>query len=101
MPHILPWTQPMDARLQRLRREGAPWRAIAAELRLSPLAVRARGRRLGLADWSPADVPGAPPAREDLHRPPLPAGDARAWDILTQGTVLEGTDATAIVDAAI
>jgi hypothetical protein len=92
MTHILPWTDPMDARMQRLRREGAPWRVVAADLRLSTAAVRARGRRLGLAEWSPADVPGAVPS-DDPHRPPLPAGDDRAWRVLTDGTLLEGTSA--------
>jgi hypothetical protein len=93
MTDIQPWTPPMDARLHRLRREGAPWRVVAAELRLSQQAVRARGRHLGLPEWSQTDIPGYPTPADDPYRPALPVGHERAWRILTDGTALEGTAA--------
>jgi hypothetical protein len=81
------WTAARDARLRRLRAEGAGWPAIAAELAVSPDVARERGRRIG------ARPPLAPPpaAMDDPARPPLPPGDCRAWALLTQGTLLAGT----------
>ena len=43
----LEWTEARDARLRRLRAEGAAWPQIAAELGVSPDVARERGRRIG------------------------------------------------------
>ena len=95
-PHAAPsWSAPRDARLRRLRREGATWAAIAAALGVTIDAARERGRRIG----APRACRAAPPpdstpdsAPEDPARPPLPPGDPRAWGLLTAGTLLAGTD---------
>ena len=84
----LDWTEARDGRLRRLRAEGWNWQEIGAELGVTPDVARERGRRIG------ARFPGhVPPARvEDPARSPLPAGHPRAWRLLTEGTVLAGTD---------
>jgi hypothetical protein len=82
------WTAALDARLRRLRAEGAGWPAIAAALDVSADMARERGRRIGARP--PQTAPAAP--AEDPGRPPLPPGDPRAWALLTQGTVLAGID---------
>ena len=91
MTHILPWTDPMDARLTRLRREGEGWPEVSADLHLATTVVRARARCLGVAEWGPAEFRGASVRPEDPNRPPLPAGHVRTWRILTDGTLLAGT----------
>lgn len=82
------WTAARDARLRRLRAEGAAWPQIAGALGVSADVARERGRRIG------ARLPLAPPPPEadDPARPPLPPGDPRAWALLTSGTLLAGMD---------
>jgi hypothetical protein len=77
----------MDARLRRLRAEGASWMAIAAVLTITVDAAIERGRRINVP-LAPVvtDLPVEDPARE-----PLSAGHPRAWEVLTVGTWLEGT----------
>jgi hypothetical protein len=82
------WTGPRDARLRRLRLEGATWAEIAAELGVTPAVARERARRIGAPRGAPA---AAARATEDPHRPPLPPGHPRAWAVLTEGTTLAGT----------
>jgi len=86
------WTAPREARLRRLRQDGATWAEIAGELGISLDMARERGRRLAAArPPQPARAPRpALPPREDPARPPLPPGDPRAWTLLTEGTVLAG-----------
>ena len=81
------WTAPLDARLRRMRAEGASWVAAAAALAVSPATAIERGRRIG------AHCPSVAlrPTVEDPAREPLPAGDPRAWTVLTAGTWLDGT----------
>jgi hypothetical protein len=81
------WTAPMDARLRRMRAEGASWMATAAALGIGPEAAIERGRRIAA---SPPPVSASPPT-EDPDREPLPAGHPRAWTVLTDGTWLAGT----------
>lgn len=86
MPTKSAWTPAQDARLRRLRIEGATWDAIAAEFGRTRWMVIERGRRIGTRRPPPDFVP--PP--EDPHREPLPAGHARSWGAINAGTVLEG-----------
>jgi hypothetical protein len=81
------WTDALDARLRRMRLEGASWADIAMSLMVTREMARERGRRIGAP--RPQRVTGTP--REDLARPPLPPGHPRAWGLLTEGTVLAGT----------
>ena len=80
------WSPPRDALLRRLRIEGATWAEIALVLRVSRDVAIERGRRIG----APRPPCASWPSQEELARPPLPAGDARSWSILTAGTCLEG-----------
>jgi hypothetical protein len=82
------WTGARDARLRRLRADGRSWAKIAAELGVTLDMARERGRRIGAL--APSRV-GRPP-QEGPSRPPLPAGHPRAWGLLTDGTVLAGTE---------
>jgi hypothetical protein len=81
------WTCARDARLRRLRGEGANWVEIGADLGVSADVARERGRRIG------ARLPMAPPPpmADDPRRPPLPPGDPRAWGLINRGTVLAET----------
>lgn len=87
MPTKLIWTDAQDSQIKRLRGEGEAWDAIAAALGLSRWTVIERGRRLGAHRPPKEFVP--PP--EDPGRDPLPAGHPRSWNVITEGTVLEGT----------
>jgi hypothetical protein len=84
MPAKILWTEPQDARIRRMRAEGATWDAIGAALSLSRFAVIDRGRRIGAKPPPPEFVP--PP--EDPDRGPLPAGHPRTWGAMNMGTVL-------------
>jgi hypothetical protein len=84
MPLKLRWTNAQDARIRRLRTEGATWDAIAGALRLSRSAVIERGRRIGARPPPPEFV--AP--LDDLDRGPLPAGHSRTWGAMNAGTIL-------------
>jgi len=86
LPQKLRWTDAQDTQIRRLRSEGASWDGIAAVLGLSRWTVIERGRRIGARSPPREFVP--PP--EDPNRDPLPAGHPRSWDVLTDGTVLEG-----------
>lgn len=86
MPIKLHWTEATDARIRRLRAEGASWDSIAASLGVSRWSAIERGRLVG-AQAPPK--PPAPPA--DLAREPLPAGHPISWGLLTAGTLLDGT----------
>ena len=87
MPAKFHWTDAQDTRIRRLRAEGASWDSIAALLGLSRWSVIERGRRIGARP--PVREAVTPP--EDPGRDPLPAGHPRSWDVLTAGTVLEGS----------
>lgn len=80
------WTAGFDFRLRRMRLEGASWGAIAQALTVSSEAARARASQIGARWLQAARSPHDDPARE-----PLAAGDARAWEVLTAGTLLAGT----------
>jgi hypothetical protein len=86
MPHKLCWTHVTDARLKRLRVEGASWDDIAAELGISRNAAIERGRRIGARRPPPSAT--APP--EDPDRLPLPPGHDASWGALVAGTLLNG-----------
>lgn len=87
MPEKLPWTEADDAKLRRLRAEGATWDTVAQLLATTRVAVIERGRRIG-ARRPPPDFIALP---EDPERPPLPAGHPRSWNAINAGTALEGT----------
>lgn len=87
MPKKFIWSVAQDAQIRRLRAEGASWDMIAAILGLSRWAIIDRGRRIGARPPPREFIP--PP--EDPARDPLPAGHPRSWNVLTAGTVLEGT----------
>lgn len=87
------WTPQADARLSRMRIEGASIRTVAAAFGLSRSTVAERATRIGL------QIPpkALPKQREqhvdpgtDLARDPLPAGHPISWGLITQGTSLEG-----------
>lgn len=86
MPTHTAWTPAQDARLRRLRIEGATWDTIAAEFARTRWMVIERGRRIGTRRPPPGFVP--PP--DDPCREPLPAGHPRSWGAITAGTLLEG-----------
>ncbi len=88
MPHKLVWTPAQDAKIKRMRSEGATWDSIAAALSVSRFTVIDRGRRIGARRPQPELTPPS----DDPSRPPLPAGHPRTWRALTEGTVLEGSD---------
>jgi hypothetical protein len=84
----LDWTEARDGVLRRMRAEGRTWQQIGADLGVTPDIARERGRRIG------APAPGHSPRIpvEDPDRSPLPAGHPRTWGLLTENTVLAGTD---------
>lgn len=84
MPEKLVWTDPRDARLKRMRAQGASWETIAAALRISRNAAIERGRRIGARLPPPEHVPEP----EDLERPPMPAGHSVSWGAIVAGTCL-------------
>lgn len=86
MPIKLHWTEDRDSCLRRLRAEGASWDRIAATLGISRWSAIERGRLLGAVA-----PPRPPPPPPDLGREPLPAGHPTSWNLLTAGTLLEGT----------
>jgi hypothetical protein len=90
---LVPWTPSRDARLRRLRQDGASWAAIGAALGVSACAARERGRRIGAPRPPAAARTAARTAapEDDPARPPLPPGHPRSWGLLTQGTLLAGT----------
>ena len=87
MPKKLYWTAAQDLTIRRMRIEGATWDTIAAALGVSRYTVIEHGRRIGAL--RPPQLLGPPP--EDPRREPLPAGHPRAWAVITDGTLLEGT----------
>ena len=87
MPKKLEWTDAQDAKLRRLRAQGATWDGIAAVLGLTRWAAMERGRRIG-ARLPPPNFVASP---EDPAREPLPSGHPLSWDAINAGTVLEGT----------
>jgi hypothetical protein len=84
------WTNQADARLVRLRGEGASIRNLATAFGLSRSAIAVRAGRLGLALPSKPAPPAKTGPAPDLTRDPLPAGHPISWDLLTAGTSLEG-----------
>jgi hypothetical protein len=87
MPRKLVWTEAQDSQIRRLRAEGASWDTVATILGLARWTVIDRGRRIrALRPLRQSMTP-----QEDPSRDPLPAGHPRSWNVLTAGTVLEGT----------
>jgi hypothetical protein len=84
------WTNQAEARLVRLRGEGASIRALATAFGLSRSAIAVRAGRLGLALPSKPAVPAKTSPAPDPTRDPLPAGHPISWGLLTAGTSLEG-----------
>ena len=87
MPEKLVWTDQRDARLKRMRVQGAAWDAIAAALGISRNAAIERGRRIG-ARLPPPEHVSEP---EDPERPPFPPGHRITWGAIVAGTSLAGT----------
>jgi hypothetical protein len=84
MPQKLHWTSAQDARIRRLRSEGATWDDVGVELGLNRSTVIERGRRIG-ARAPPPEFVAVP---DEPNRGPLPAGHSRTWGVMTAGTVL-------------
>ncbi|MCX7383232.1 MAG: AsnC family protein [Alphaproteobacteria bacterium] len=88
MPAKRLWTDADDTIIAERRARRASWDGIAATLCASRSAVIDRARLLG--------VPPLPPllraARLEATREPLKAGDPRAWAVLTEATLLAGTE---------
>ena len=82
------WTQVRDARLRRMRAEGAGWPEIGLALAVSPDVARERARRIGAKRLLAEAVEPEDPDLNDPARAPLPAGHPRAWGLLTAGTLL-------------
>jgi hypothetical protein len=80
------WTETLDAQLKSLRAAGLTWDAVALEMALGRYTVIERGRRIG----APKPRPAAPPVMEAADRPARPPGHPQTWELLTDGTVLEG-----------
>ncbi len=80
------WTDDQDARIRHLRGAGMTWTAIAEAMQLGRNTVLERGRRLGAR----RKLPRLRPMLEDPERPPRCPGHPECWELLTQGTVLEG-----------
>lgn len=91
MPERLNWTEAADQTIHRMRAEGATWAAIGAILGLSRNTIIERGRRIH-ATGGPSVIPRpARPHEDDPNRQPLAAGHPISWNLLTNGTLLEGT----------
>ena len=86
MPKKLTWTDAQDAKIKRLRAEGATWDAIAEALRFTRWTVIERGRRINARP----PPPGFTPQPDDPYRDPLPAGHPKTWGSLVLGSCLEG-----------
>lgn len=84
MPQKRLWTSAQDARIRRLRAEGATWDIIAEDLGLTRWIVIERGRRIRARLPPPEFVP----LLDDPGRDPLPAGHARTWGAMNAGTML-------------
>jgi hypothetical protein len=85
------WTETADNTIRYMRSAGATWASIGTMLGLSRNTVIERGRRIQ-APGGPVPVPR--PVRrpeDDPNRPPMHAGHPIAWDVLTAGTLLDGT----------
>lgn len=87
MPQKRLWTSAQDARIRRLRAEGATWEAIAEDLGLTRWIVIERGRRIKARLPPPEFVP----VLDSPGRDPLPAGHPRTWGAMNAGTALANT----------
>jgi hypothetical protein len=81
------WTPKQDNLIRQLRTEGATWDAIATALSASRFSIVERGRRLGARRPPPVSKP----VPDDPGRPAMPAGHPYCWQLLTDGTVLQGS----------
>ena len=79
------WSAAQDARLRRLRLDGATWDAIASELGRTRWTVIERGRRIGAP--APPPTPRSEPNACD-ERLALPAGHPLSWRAITDSTLL-------------
>ncbi|HQT84237.1 MULTISPECIES: hypothetical protein [Acidiphilium] len=91
MPGRRDWTETADNTIRQMRAAGATWAAIGDVLGLSRNTIIERGRRIQ-AQGGPVPPRKAERRPEDEpNRAPLHAGHPVAWDVLTSGTILEGT----------
>jgi hypothetical protein len=86
MPRKLIWTDVQDTQIKRLRSQGSTWDTIAEAMGVTRWTVIERGRRIGARLPPPDFVPDP----EDPQRAPLPPGDPRTWNVIVQGSCLEG-----------
>ena len=87
----LVWTSQADVHLSRLQADGSSLRAIAAAFNLGRTVIRARMIHLGLVPCTKAPAQQhkrVPPAKDE--REPLPAGHPVSWNLINQGTCLQG-----------
>ena len=94
------WSATADAHLIRMRREGASLRSLASAFRIGRQAVADRAAVLGM--HTPTKLADRPrvQSREleqkvDAGRDPLHAGHPTSWNLINEGTCLEGAAYTA------
>ncbi len=88
MAELYSWTPERDAALRRYRAAGKTWRTIAFALGASRWTVIERARRIGVQRQARVKKP--PPPVLNKFRETLPAGHPYTWNLLTEGTVLDG-----------
>ena len=86
MPTKRAWTDAENTRVRQMRAERASWDVIAATFGVANTTAREQGTRIGACLPPPDYVP-----ERDMRRGALPAGHPDTWDLLTAGTVLEGS----------
>ncbi len=84
------WTQTRNRQVMDMRRAGATWDTVAAAIGVGRNSVIDHARRLGVRKRSGVGVP-PPPPREASDRPARPPGHPDTWELITAGTVLEGS----------
>lgn len=85
------WTEAADNTIITMRAAGATWAAIGVQLGLSRNSIIERGRRIN-AHGGPVRCARPPRAPlDEPNRESLPAGHPIAWQVLTEGTLLDGT----------
>lgn len=93
----LAWTPQADARLGRLLSDGASIRALSKAFGIGRQAAQQRALKLGLIKLETRTAsPRATDQKSsnqsaDLGRDALPAGHPITWNLVVQGTCLEGT----------
>jgi hypothetical protein len=89
-PKWINWTPELDAMIVGLRMAGNEWQKIAERMGLSRNTVLERGRRLNIPRIN--RYPTRTVMLEPRDRLPRSPGHPDTWDVITAGTVLEGSE---------